>query len=389
MITADRAETKEQAETQRQLMATLIAEDYDYTRPRRREVREATVVSVEENELVVDLGTKRDGIVPPRDLERLNQEYLDSVQVGDRVPVYILNASHRQDGIIVSLNKGLAQQDWLRAEELLESQECCEAEVTAVNRGGVVTQFGRVRGFVPNSHLTSIRRGWSGERLAKAKSELVGRTLSVVVIEVNQRRQRLVLSERTARRIKGKQLFEELSEGDVREGIVCNIVDYGAFVDLGGADGLIHVSELDWTHVAHPSQVLSVGETVEVHVLKVDRERERISLSRKKLLPDPWPIVTESLLEGQVVEGTITKVVDFGAFVDIGQGVEGLVHISEMPDGEETRRNLNSGAPIQVQVLNIDPWRRRISLSARVAVPAMQEEVPEEEVAEEEEVTEP
>jgi small subunit ribosomal protein S1 len=260
------------------------------------------------------------------------------------------------------LNKGLENKDWLRAQDLLDSGEVFETEVAEFNRGGVIVPFGPLRGFVPNSHLISIPRGWQGKRLREAKAELVGQTLSLVVIEVNQRKRRLVLSERAAGRRKRQQLLEELTEGEVRTGTVHNLVDFGAFVDLGGLDGLIHISELDWTHVGHPSEVLSIGDEVEVYVLSVNRERKRIGLSRKRLLPDPWHSVIETLHEGDVIEGTVTNVVDFGAFVDLGQGVEGLIHVSEMPGGEATRSDLEPGSPVTVRALEIDEWKHQITL---------------------------
>jgi small subunit ribosomal protein S1 len=314
----------------------------------------------------VDLGAKRDGLVPYKDLALLNDEYRNGLHVGAKVPVYVLDTADSRDEIIVSLNKGLAQRDWLRAQELLESGECFEGTVQTANRGGLVVSFGRLRGFVPNSHLTSVPRSLRGDRLQRAKSDLLGKTLSLAMIEVNQADQKLVLSERVARRSQRKQLLEELTEGDVRTGTVRNLVSFGAFVDLGGVDGLVHISELEWRHVKHPGEVLSVGDSVEVYVLDVDRERERIGLSRKRLLPDPWTTVTGGLNPGDVVQGTVTGVVEFGAFVDLGQGVDGLVHISEMPDGAQAKASLAPGAPVQVRVLRIDPGRRRISLSLRV-----------------------
>jgi small subunit ribosomal protein S1 len=323
------------------------------------------VLDISDNDIIVDIGAKRDGVVPRTDLELLDQAYLDNLGVGDRVPVVVLRTWSHQEGLAASINKGLQQQDWLRAREHMESGQVIEAEVVDVNRGGVLVQFGGLRGFVPNSHLTSVRRGLRGQRLREAKSELVGQTLHLVVIEVKPRRRRLVLSERQARRQRREQLLQELNEGDVRTGTVTNLVDFGAFVDLGGADGLIHISELDWKHVAHPREVLSPGDEVEVYVLRVDRDRERIGLSRKRLLPDPWHTVTDNLLPGQIVGGTVTNVVDFGAFVDLGQGIEGLVHISETPAGKATLDELNSGSPVTVRVLEIDQDRRRIAISLR------------------------
>jgi small subunit ribosomal protein S1 len=340
---------------QRQL-AALLESEYDYTRPRRGEVYEAIILSISEKDMIVDLGGKRDGVVPGRDLESVDDAYRASLQVGDRVPVVILKESARHGGILVSLKKG---QDWLHVQDLLESGEFLEAQVTGFNRGGVIVPFGRLRGFVPNSHLTSLPPGLRGKRLHQAKSELVGQILSLVVIEVDQQRQRLVLSERAPRR---QQLLEELTEGEVRTGIVRNLVNFGAFVDLGGLDGLIHISELDWKHVDHPSEVLSVGDEVEVYILSVDRERERVTLSRKRLLSDPWERVTATLDEGEVVEGTITDVVPLGAFVEIGKGITGLIHASEMLDGQATCFDLEPGSPVTVRVLEIDEGQRQIAL---------------------------
>jgi small subunit ribosomal protein S1 len=352
------------ADLQEQLSA-LIESDYDYTLPKRGDICEAIILSVRKDEVIVDLGVKRDGIVPREDLQLLDSDYRASLQAGDTVPVYVRDTRASGDGIVVSLNQGLAQQDWLRAEELLKDGETCEAKVIDVNSGGVLVSFGRVRGFVPNSHLSSVPPGLRGTRLQEAKSDLVGQALTLTVLEVDQRRRRLILSERAANQRRRQKLLEGLTEGDVRTGVVRNLVAYGAFVDLGGVDGLIHISQLDWSHLDHPSDVLTVGEELEVQILSVDQERERIELSRKCLLPDPWPVVTEALEVDQVVEGRVTNVVDFGAFVDIGQGVEGLIHTSEMPDGKATCARLGLEAPIKVRVLDIDRAKRRLALSLR------------------------
>ena len=346
-------------------LSALIESDYDYTQPKRGDICQAVVLFVAKDELIVDLGVKRDGIVPREDLQLLGDGFKSRLQVGDCVPVRIRDTRAGGDGIIVSLNQGLAQQDWLLAEEILGGGETCEAELTGVNSGGVLVSFGRLRGFVPNSHLASVPPGLRGERLREAKSELVGRTLTLAILEVDQRRRRLILSERAANRRRRRELLDGLSEDEERTGIVRNLVDYGAFVDLGGVDGLVHISELDWRHLDHPSDVLDVGDEVEVKILSVDRERERIELSRKRMLPDPWPVVVEKLEVDQVVEGHVTNVVDFGAFVDVGQGIEGLIHTSEMPNGKATCASLAREALVKVRVLNIDLARRRLALSLR------------------------
>jgi small subunit ribosomal protein S1 len=370
---------QEHAESQRNRFARLLEESYDYTRPRRGEIREAVILDIGENDILVDLGGKRDGIIPPKDLGFVNEEYVESLHVGDHIPVSIMKTWGNEDGILVSLNKGLAHKDWLRAQDLLESGKIFEGDVTGHNRGGVLVSFGRLRGFVPNSHLTSIPRGLRGNRLKEAKEDLVGETIPLVVIEVNQRRRRLVLSERLADRRRSQRLLDELTEGEVRKGTVCNIVDFGAFVDLGGIDGLIHISELDWKHVDHPREILQVGEEVETYVLDVDRERKRIALSRKRLLPDPWDSVVENLNAGEEVRGTITSIVPFGIFVEVGEGVDGLVHTSEMPNNGQLMEELETGTPVTVEVLDIDNWQHQIALR----LIEVHEETPEEESVEE------
>ncbi len=379
--------------------ADLLEEEYDYTEMRRNEVHEATILAIGNNDIVVDMGTKRDGIIPPKDLSFVDDDYVDTLKVGDRIPVAVLKTWGQEDGILVSLNKGLQQEDWLRAEEMLETGEVMECEVQDYNRGGVLVSFGRLRGFVPNSHLTSIPTGLRGEELRERKADLVGTRMRLAVIEVNQRRRRLVLSRRAAQRRQRQELLEELEEGQVRTGVVRNLVDFGAFVDLGGVDGLVHISELAHRHVTDPAEELSLGEEVEVYVLSVDLERERIALSRKNLLPDPWDSVVEEVEESDLIEGTVTSIVGFGAFVRIHEGFEGLVHVSEMPYGEASLSTLEPGTEVTVRVLDINHEKQQIGLSMRdIEEPEAEEaeseveetEAPEtaEEVEQEEEIEE-
>ncbi len=379
-------EDTEEGFQEEESFADLLEGEYDYTQMRRNEVHEATILAIGENDIVVDMGTKRDGIIPPKDLSFVDDEYIDTLQVGDRIPVAVMKTWGEEDGILVSLNKGLQQEDWLRAEEMLETGEVLECEVQDYNRGGVLVSFGRLRGFVPNSHLTSIPTGLRGEELRERKAELVGTKMRLAVIEVNQRRRRLVLSRRAAQRRQRQELLEELEEGQVRTGVVRNLVDFGAFVDLGGVDGLVHISELAHRHVTDPSEELSLGEEVEVYVLSVDRERERIALSRKKLLPDPWDSVVEEVEEGDLIQGTVTSIVGFGAFVRIHEGFEGLVHVSEMPYGEASLSTLEEGEEVTVRVLDINHEKQQIGLSMRDIEET--EEEPEEAEAEEAEAAE-
>jgi small subunit ribosomal protein S1 len=342
--------------------------DDQCTTVQRGEFREGVILSLGEEKAIVDLGEAPQGLIPPEDMRRLDDEVRTDLSVGDTVPVVVTDPGENGDEVIVSLKQGLARQDWQRAREMQETGELYEARVSEVNRGGLMIPFGQLWGFVPNSELSSVPRGVRGKRLRRLKEDLVGRRLTTAVIEVEQRKRRLVLSERAANRQQRDQLLAELEEGQTRRGIVCSLTNFGAFVDLGGVDGLIHISELDHQHVTHPSDVVQVGDEVGVYVLNVDRERERVGLSRKRLLSDPWQQVTERLRPGQVVEGTVTGIAKFGAFVELGEGVEGLVHVSEMPGGEDLLEDLTEGSSITVRVLKIDDDRRRIALSLRLTM---------------------
>ena len=354
-------------ELKQDTFAEWIESSYAYTPARRGQVLKAVILAIEEDRVLVHLPqTKRDGIVPSQDLDLLDEAIRSDLNVGEDVPVRTMRNSDRNGYVVVSINQGLKYQDWLRAEELLETREAIEAEVVDSNRGGVIVSFGRLRGFVPNSHL-----GLSSRPTREAKAAMVGRTLHLVVIEANQRRHRLVLSERKANRARRQQLLAEIEEGDVRTGVVRNLVDFGAFVDLGGVDGLIHISELDRHYVKHPSEVLSVGDEVEVLVLSVDRTRERFELSRKRLLSSPWDRVVAELEEGDVVKGTVTSVKPFGAFIEIAEGVEGLVWASDTPgDLDLAVSELEPGSPVTVRVLDIEEEQEKVALEIPERLPA-------------------
>jgi small subunit ribosomal protein S1 len=343
----------------------LLESSYAYSPPRRGEVLRARILDIEGDQVVVHLPqTKRDGLVPAEDLDLLDDAVRSDLHVGEKVPVRIMRSSDRNGYVVVSINQGLKYQDWLRAEELVETGEAVEAEVVDSNRGGVIVAFGRLRGFVPNSHLTLRHRPTPEFRAA-----MVGQTLNLVVLEVNQRRRRLVLSARKANRARRQQLLDEIEEGEIRTGVVRSLVDFGAFVDLGGVDGLIHISELDWQYMEHPRNVLKVGDEVKVLVTSVDRKRERIGLSRKRLLSTPWDRVVAELEEGDVVEGTVTSVKPFGAFVDIGQGVEGLVWATNTP-ADVAVSELQPGSPITVRVLDIQEDQEKVALGITDPLPA-------------------
>ena len=351
-------------------MANWLSDEYLYREPKRGEMREAVVLAIRPDEILVDLGVKRTGVVQERDLDRLDPEIRDALKPGATTFVYVLRPD--LDGeVLVSVNMAQSMRDWQQAEEYMRDGTIFEAEVTGFNRGGLLIQFGRVQGFIPSSQVVAMRRNSRGQEHESMMQAMVGQTLPLKVIEVDHNRRRLILSERQARREWQRsqriEFLEELHEGQVRKGIVNSFCDFGAFVSLGPMDGLIHISELSWDRVRDPSEVLELGQEVEVYVLSVDRERERIALSLKQLQEDPWVGMAEKYVEGQLVEGTVTNVLKFGAFVSLDTGIEGLVHGSELDD-----RPVSDPADVVVidetlllRILHVDLERHRIALSLR------------------------
>jgi small subunit ribosomal protein S1 len=346
----------------------LLESSYQFSPPRRGEIRNATILQIDDREIIVDMGVKQDGIVPSQDLERLDQKFKSQLQVGEEVPVYVLNPRDQDDNLIVSINMGLQRYDWEKARSLLGSDEVVEVVVTGHNRGGILVKWNRLEGFIPSSHMVSFNV--SSER-RESLNELNGKELVVKVIEVDQDRRRLIFSEREAqkewRAQQKARLLDELNEGDVVKGVVTGLRDFGTFVNLGGADGLIHVSELAWHRVDHPRDILKVGDEIDVYVLNLDREANRIALSRKRLLRDPWEDASERYHEGQLVEGTVTNVVDFGAFVALDNGLEGLLHLSEMGDGslKEPHSYVQKGDRLSLRISHLEPEKRRVGFTQR------------------------
>lgn len=331
-------------------------------RPMRGDVLSGRVVALDAQGMIVDLGLKRDGVVPRAELDKLREEGVQ-FEVDQEVPVVVIEPEDKDGNLRVSVNQGRQQKDWLTAERLMASSEMWEGAVTGYNRGGLIVQFGDVQAFVPVSHITDLPRGVPENERQSRLAQLVNRKMGFKVIEVDRQRRRLVLSQRNAQKeYREKQktrLLSDLAEGQVRSGVVTGLRDFGAFVDLGGADGLIHISELSWRRVKHPSEVLAVGQEVEVEVLKVDRDSKRIGLSLKRRQPDPWQRVAERFQPGQVVEGTLTRLAPFGAFVDLGEGVEGLLPTNQIAN----QSGVVEGVAVRVRVLNVEPDRQRIGLA--------------------------
>jgi small subunit ribosomal protein S1 len=370
-MSVEKTERDKKLEAEKSTFLELLEASFEnYTPPERGEIRNATILLIDpKGDIIVDLGAKQDGIVPAQDTERLDPDYRAKLTVGAEVPVYIMNPRDNDGNLIVSINQGLQQYDWEAARALLDSEDVVEVTVTGHNRGGVLVRWRRLEGFIPTSHLVTV--GVGGHDRRDSLNTLNNRVLGVKVIEVDQERRRLIFSEREAqkewRQQQKARLLSELMEGDVVTGTVTGLRDFGAFVNLGGADGLIHVSELAWHRVDHPRDVLKIGDEIEVYVLSLDRETNRIALSRKRLLPDPWSDAMNRYHEGQQVEGTVTNVVDFGAFIALDDGLEGLLHLSEMGDGtlKEPHSYVKKGDRLQLRISRLEPDKRRVGFTQR------------------------
>ncbi len=360
-------------QTDEMLFEQYLAEEEDLSLPERGDLREGIVVEVRSNELLVNIGAKRDGIVPQSDLNRLEEEYVETLREGETVPVVVSKLTTNEGMLVLSIADALQKKDWLVAEKMLESGEITVRRVVGFNKGGLLADFDHLRGFIPASHVVGLPRNMNEEQRNERLQQIVGQELPVKVIEVERQRRRLVLSYRLAEREyragRKAQLFEELEVGTVVDGEVRSLRPFGAFVDIGGADGLLHVSEIGWTPVSHPRDVLKVGERIQVEVLRLDPERSRIALSRKRLLSNPWESIEERYRVNDTILVTVTRVIDFGAFAQLEPGIEGLIHISELADitVAEPLKMVSSGDRIPVKILRIHPDRQRIGLSRRQA----------------------
>jgi small subunit ribosomal protein S1 len=357
-------------------MAEMLERYLSCHRLERGQIVPGTVVRVGPSDIIVDVGAKCEGIVPERDLERVSPSDRAAIHAGDTVLVCVITPEDASGNIILSLSRAQVARDWNEAQRLLENQETIETRVSDCNKGGVIVHVGKVRGFVPGSQLTGSRMPDQSATSPGGDDRwaaLVGKTLELKVIEVDQSRNRLILSERAALRdwhkSQRKRLLNELTEGEIRQGRVINLADFGAFVDLGGIDGLVHLSELSWRRVGHPREVVEVGQEIEVYVLRVDRERQRVALSLKRLQPDPWTSIEERYHEGQLVEGAITRLTKWGAFASIvgDEAIEGLIHISELDEDPivHPRDIIQPEQVVTLRVIGVDGARRRLALSLK------------------------
>jgi len=327
------------------------------------DIVEGEVVRIDRDEVLVDIGYKSEGLVPSNELTiRKGADPHDVVDLGQRLEALVLQKEDADGRLILSAKRAAFERAWNRIEESYNEQRTVEGPVIEVVKGGLILDIG-LRGFLPAS-LVDIRR-------VRNLESFLGQKLECKVIELNRSRNNVVLSRRAVleeeRKEEREKILTSLEEGQIIKGTVSNLVDFGAFVDLEGIDGLIHISELSWQHVDHPSEVVEVGEEVEVKVLEVDRDRERISLGLKQTRKDPWQEIVEQVNVGEQIQGRVTKLVSFGAFVEVAEGVEGLIHISELAEHhvETPDEIVRSGDEVDARIIDVDAKRRRLSLSLR------------------------
>jgi len=353
-------------------MSMFLEEDFSLYMPKSGEICEGTIVYNGNQEVLVDIGAKSEGMIDIREVEQMDKAARMELSVGNTIPVYVVQAEDHNGNIILSYEKAIAESDWLLAQNLLESQEAYEATIIGFNKGGLLTTVGKVRAFIPASQLGATSYA---QRSEEHLSEFIDQKLSTKVIEVDRSRNRLILSAKEAmqksREIYKTKLLGELNVNDVCHGRVVNIEDFGLFVDIGGIQGLVHLSELSWKRVSNPRDLYEIGDELDVCVISIDHKKQRVALSVKRLLDDPWTNISAHHTEGELVEVTITKIERYGAFARINSdiGLEGLIHISEFSDKrvKHPSQMVEKGQVVAAKIIRINSEQRQLGLSLKQA----------------------
>ena len=354
-------------------MATLLAEAEDFRAPQRGEITEGVIMGWDRDGALVDIGAKSEGVILRHEMQSLGSDPESQLQQDTKVMVYIVHPETADGQILLSLDKARGEQGWLTLQERFDSGEAFEAEVSGFNKGGLLVNVEGVNAFVPLSQVVGVRPDRNREDGESSLGEVVGKSLRLKVIEINRRRNRVILSERAAlqewRMEQKERLIQELNEGDIRKGRISSVRNFGVFVDLGGADGLAHLSELSWDRDKSPTDLFKVGDEVDVYITKIDAENKKIALSIRRANPEQWERVVNKYEEGQVVTGLVTKLVTFGAFARIEGPVEGLIHVSELVDRRigHPRDVVREGDLLPLKIVRIERDRHRLGLSLRRA----------------------
>lgn len=340
--------------------------------PLQGEIRTGVIASLSQGQILVSVGTKSEGVISGKEYEAIPPAELSDFRVGQEIPVYVVNPEDQGGNLVLSYVRAREEVSWKEAEDMLSSTQAYHGSIIGYNKGGLIVPVGSLRGFVPASQISLSRRvAMTGETPEQRWGKMVGEPIDVRVIEVDRERRRLILSERAAstetRETLKERVIEELKEGETRTGRVTSLADFGAFVNISGADGLVHLSEISWDRINHPGEKLKVGQEVKVKVISIDREKKRIGLSIRALEDDPWAQRVGRYQVGQLVEGTITRLTKFGAFARLDDDIEGLIHISEISEKriEHPREVLHEGDVVTLRVIKIDADNHRIGLSLR------------------------
>jgi small subunit ribosomal protein S1 len=354
-------------------MAALLAQEESSSihSLRRGEVVEGTIISINRDGVIVDIGAKSEGLIPVNEMHSLGADPLGKVATGDKIVAYVIQPETSEGEVLLSIDRARGERGWRTLQTLFESGESFEGEVTGFNKGGLLVNVEGVAAFVPLSQLVGLRpeRSETGAGLQTA----VGRSLRLKVIELNRRRNRVILSERGAlqewRTQQKDRLLSELEEGEVRKGRISSIRNFGVFVDLGGADGLVHLSEISWDRTKSPEELFKLGDEVDVYVMKVDNERKKIALSIRRAQPAHWDGIVDKYQVGEVVPGIVTKLATFGAFARIEGPVEGLIHVSELVDRRisHSQEAVREGDVLPLKIIRIERDRHRLGLSLKQA----------------------
>lgn len=355
-----------------EMASLLAAEGTGIEFPQAGEIRQGMIASITPGQILVSVGAKSEGVISGKEYEMIPPAELAELKIGQEIPVYVINPEDQNGNLVLSYTRAREEEGWQIVEKMLASKESYHSSIIGFNKGGLIVPVGGLRGFVPASQISLSRRSeMTGDTPEQRWSKMVGQPVDVCVIEIDRERRRLILSERQAstetRESIKEHVIDELKEGEIRTGRVTSLADFGAFVNINGADGLVHLSEISWDHIQHPGDALKVGQEVKVKVISIDREKKRIGLSIRQLLPNPWDEKAANFQVGQLVEGTITRLTKFGAFAKLADDVEGLIHISEISEKriEHPKEVLKEGDTVTLRIIKIDPENHRIGLSVR------------------------
>ena len=360
-----------ETENHETMESLMRSEDAGLEFPSQGEIRQGVIASISQSQILVSVGSKSEGVIMGRELEQIPDSDREALKVGQEIPVYVINPEDQNGNVVLSYVRAREAMGWELVEKMQESNEAFEGAIDGYNKGGLIVLVHGLRGFIPASQISMARRSLVQGETPDRWAKMIGETISVRIIEVDRARRRLILSERAAnpesRQSLKERVIEGLEEGQVYTGRVTSVADFGAFVNVNGADGLVHLSELSWERVTHPSEVLEVGQEVKVKIISVDKEKKRIGLSIRALQGDPWNEKVAKFKVGQLVEGTITRLTKFGAFARLEGDVEGLIHISELSENRinHPKETVKEGDVLTLRVIRIDEDQRRIGLSLR------------------------